>query len=529
MKAITAFAMILVATLTSTTSATFNIPLPLNNVDYLESEVIQISDFTSPRYGQWLTKEEIQEITNPTSIPSDLAVWINKNGITCKQCDDMLTCQGIPSKLSPLPEPYFVAGYLRSRPPTYLSSRRPVPPNIHHYNPKVGQDTAYVVPQTLASFYNVPTGNHAEVSVGPVEFQGYGAFTYDDAASYEEQVGVPLVYPSPDHIVGPFINGSAEVESSLDFDVISGLAPNATSWYWTEPNWIYDWAHRMFLTDEVPQVVSLSWGWSEDDQCDIMFCNNSYAYVNRSNNELLRLAARGITVVIASGDAGSPGRTSEDCSNGVHADFPGGSPWVTTIGATSLRNPKPLEGGPSFCQNNTCLGGGEEGMCYFQGPGGCYWTGGGGISNATRVPWYQEKQVKAYVDDHTVAKPPHYRKDGRGYPDAAVMGHDYFVMVNGQVQAVDGTSASAPAFAAMVARMNADLVSKGKPVLGFVTPLLYHLGENCHNCFHSIDTGNNNCTEQTCCPYGYSARPGSWDTVTGWGSPNIGNILKYIN
>jgi len=510
----------LILALLSLSSVTaFDVPLPLENVPILKSEVMKISDFTHPRYGQWLTKDEIQKMTTPTKVPSDLEDWVSQNGINCEQCDDMLTCQGDPTTFPPPPEPYFVSGYLRSpfSRPTFKTKSRSDP------------GTQYVVPQTLASFYNVPTGHHAKVSVGPVEFQNYGAFTYDDAASYEEQVGVPLVYPTPDHIIGPFGNESAEVESSLDFDVISGLAPGATSWYWTEPYWIYDWAHNMFLADDVPQVVSLSWGWSEDAQCDIMFCNNSYAYVNRSNDELLRLAARGITVIIASGDAGSPGRTSENCDNGVHADFPGGSPWVTTIGATSLRNPTPLERGPPFCQNNTCLGGGEEGMCFLHGPGGCFWTGGGGISNATRVPWYQEKQVRDYVSDGSVPKPPHYRKDGRGYPDAAVMGHDYFVMVNGQVQAVDGTSASAPAFAAMVARMNADLVASGKPVLGFVTPLLYHLGENCDGCFNSIDTGNNNCTEQKCCPYGYSARKGVWDAVTGWGSPNVGNILEYIN
>ena len=497
--------------------ASFSIPLPLRNVDVLENHVREISNISNSRYGEWMSVESIRTLTSPIEIPHELCVWMDENELACKQEDDILSCPGDPTTFTTLPEPYFISGYVRSRTQRmFLVRQSPT------------DDTPYVVPQTLASYYNVPTGSHGDVSIGPVEFQGYGAFMYSDAVTFEQQTGVSINYPSPDHIIGPFYNSSAAGESSLDFDVIAGLVPNATVWYWTEPSWIFDWAHRMFLREDVPQVVSLSWGWSEDDQCQIIHCNHSYAYVNRTNNELLRLAARGITIVVSSGDAGSPGRTSEDCSNGVHAIFPGSSPWVTAVGATSLRNPTPLKDGPPFCDTHTCMGGGEEGMCYLNGPGGCFWTGGGGISNATQTPWYQTKQVAAYVDDHTVPKPHLYRKDGRGYPDVALMAHNYFVMIGGVVSAVDGTSASAPAFASMVARLNSELLARGRPLLGFVTPLLYHLGEHCDNCFHSINGGNNNCTEQSCCSFGYSSKDDTWDAVTGWGSPNIGNILKYI-
>ena len=59
----------------------------------------------------------------------------------------------------------------------------------------------------------------------------------------------------------------------------------------------------------------------------------SEQYVQRSNTEFLKIAARGVSIIVASGDAGSPGRTGEGCQNGINAVFPGSSPWVTSVGA----------------------------------------------------------------------------------------------------------------------------------------------------------------------------------------------------
>ena len=52
----------------------------------------------------------------------------------------------------------------------------------------------------------------------------------------------------------------------------------------------------------------MSWGWAEDRQCDIIDCQNitSQQYVNRVNNEYLKITLRGVTIVV-DGDAGAPG------------------------------------------------------------------------------------------------------------------------------------------------------------------------------------------------------------------------------
>jgi kumamolisin len=84
---------------------------------------------------------------------------------------------------------------------------------------------------------------------------------------------------------------------------------------------------------------------------------------------------------------------------------------------------------------------------------------------------------------------------------------------------VGGTSAVAPLWAGLIARINQKL---GTPT-GFLNPLLYVQVAN-SNALNDITTGNNDITGKI---GGYSAGPG-WDACTGLGTANgtaIGNSL----
>jgi len=85
---------------------------------------------------------------------------------------------------------------------------------------------------------------------------------------------------------------------------------------------------------------------------------------------------------------------------------------------------------------------------------------------------------------------------------------------------VGGTSAVAPLWAGLLARINQKL---GTPV-GYFNPLLYsRLGKS--NGFHDIVKGNNDTTGHV---GGYSAGKG-WDACTGWGSPDGANLLQAFS
>jgi kumamolisin len=101
----------------------------------------------------------------------------------------------------------------------------------------------------------------------------------------------------------------------------------------------------------------------------------------------------------------------------------------------------------------------------------------------------------------------------RGVPDVAGNASPesgYEVFVDGSQSVVGGTSAVAPLWAALIARINA---AAGSPA-GFVNPKLYQA----KGAFNDITQGNNG---------SFAAAPG-WDACTGLGSPNGQKVAAAI-
>ena len=121
------------------------------------------------------------------------------------------------------------------------------------------------------------------------------------------------------------------------------------------------------------------------------------------------------------------------------------------------------------------------------------------------LPAYQKNaHVPTQHDTH---------KPGRGVPDVAGDADPatgYRVRVDGRDLVFGGTSAVAPLWAALIARINA---KTGKHA-GFVNPKLYAKGV-----LRDITQGNNGA---------YSAGPG-WDACTGLGSPDGAKVLAALH
>jgi kumamolisin len=100
----------------------------------------------------------------------------------------------------------------------------------------------------------------------------------------------------------------------------------------------------------------------------------------------------------------------------------------------------------------------------------------------------------------------------------------YFMVSQGNPQVSGGTSAAAPLWAALLAR----LMANGK-TLGFFTPPLYQANAKTAGqplgaaALRDITTGGN----ATAAAGGYKAAVG-FDAVTGWGSPNGANLMKLL-
>lgn len=159
----------------------------------------------------------------------------------------------------------------------------------------------------------------------------------------------------------------------------------------------------------------------------------------------------------------------------------------------------------------------------------------GGVDTTQPTPWYQS----AFGLTPTSANPLH--ETGRGAPDvSANAGGNMFYRVPGpdmeEMQADDGTSASTPMWASLLAQIDTILHDQGLPQLGYMNDLLYTAAAVAPASFNDITFGNNvtsfihgdsitNAKGEsiTLTGFGYHAAPG-YDLTTGLGSPN-GTLL----
>ncbi|KAK2772828.1 hypothetical protein FQN53_004433 [Emmonsiellopsis sp. PD_33] len=239
---------------------------------------------------------------------------------------------------------------------------------------------------------------------------------------------------------------------------------------------------------ELPSVVSTSYGDVEHTV--------PISYARRVCNGFAQLGARGVSVIMGSGDRGV-GRPGTCYSNdGLSTpqflvSFPDSCPWVTSVGAA-----KGIE--PEVVAVNERNG----------------FSSGGGFSNYFPRPGFQMNNagsVAQYLSSIGDLHKGMFNPNGRAIPDVAVQGYRYVTIWNNQTKLVDGTSASTPAFAAIVALVNDALASDDKPPMGFLNPWLYAEG---YKAFRDITKGTNGGCNTT----GFPAMQG-WDAASGWGTP----------
>lgn len=142
-----------------------------------------------------------------------------------------------------------------------------------------------------------------------------------------------------------------------------------------------------------------------------------------------------------------------------------------------------------------------------------------GFSNLYPIPAYQAAAVSTYFREHN---PPYksynaingtgvgrnggvYNRIGRGYPDVSAIGDNVVIYNAGKAVLIGGTSASAPAWGAILTRINEERIAVGKRTVGFVNPVLY---ANYPKVLHDITVGNNS----GCGTPGFFAVSG-WDPV----------------
>ena len=111
----------------------------------------------------------------------------------------------------------------------------------------------------------------------------------------------------------------------------------------------------------------------------------------------------------------------------------------------------------------------------------------GGFSNVFSTPSFQQSAVSAYLSWLGDTYSGLYNAEGRGYPDVSSQGVDLAIVLNGEIEPVQGTSCSSPTFASIIALLNDELASAGKSRLGWLNPWLYSNPDALNN----ITSGSN--------------------------------------
>lgn len=129
----------------------------------------------------------------------------------------------------------------------------------------------------------------------------------------------------------------------------------------------------------------------------------------------------------------------------------------------------------------------------------------GGFSNYWGIPSYQRDAVKKFLSSIGNLNSGLYNASGRGYPDVSAQGTGFEIVVDEELEEVEGTSCASPTFASVIGLINDQLIAAGKSPLGFLNPWLYSTAASA---FTDITSGDN----PGCNTNGFSAISG-WDPV----------------
>lgn len=364
-------------------------------------------------------------------------------------------------------------------------------------------------PADFATIYDLnPLYTGAIAGAGStIAIAGRSDIELSDIAAFRADAGLSV--NAPQVIVDgadPGLVAGDQAESTLDVEWSGAVAPSANIKLVTAGSTAttdgVDLAAAYIVNHALAPVVSVSYGSCEQQMgtAELAFYNDLWE----------QAASEGISVFVASGDAGAAGCSSGSNSAGTAAAVNGlcSSPYATCVGGTEFN-----EGTNAVrywsASNSACYG---SALGYIPevvwnesaANGGLgMWATGGGTSEVYTQPAWQAETAGAAAANGM-----------RAVPDVALTaaGHDgYFVIENGMQWVASGTSLTTPAFAGMMALV----IEKqhGLPQ-GNANPMLYELANGENHPFHMTQVGNNTVPGVN----GFAASGNPYNLATGLGS-----------
>lgn len=498
------------------------------NLDQLETLFFEVSDPKSSKYGKYLSRAEVGNMTSNVAATEAVSRFLNANGVNIVKTTpygEYITARAAIQQWERLFATTFYTFSHNEQQvkPVNRAAHYSIPEelvdhvaavfNTVHLPPRspAGKlikakssapvKAGTITPAVLNSYYEI-TSNAGSTAASQAVFESLGQYySPADLTLFQENYNLPKEEVAVD--IGGYVSdqeclddANNCVEANLDVQYLMAVSQGTPTTYWYEDatDSFLAWIQAVAASDNPPLVNSISYGAIENELPAVV--------AKAFNTEAKKLGVQGVTILVSSGDDGVANfqarKNPKKC--GYNPSFPASSPYVTAVGATQ---------GPES--------GETEIACTSDQGGGI--TTGGGFSTIFDAPAYQTAAVKGYFAALGPKEQPvsGYATSGRGYPDIAMAGFNYEVVVGGKTYEVSGTSASSPVVAGMVSLVNAARLKADKPALGFLNQAIYQHGVAFAT---DVTSGENNCAaSKVCCDQGFYAAKG-WDPLTGFGSVN---------
>ncbi|KAJ7510818.1 family S53 protease [Mycena galericulata] len=503
------------------------IALVQSNITGLAKVVDAVSIPSSPSYGQYLTAAEVaQYVRPPANSVSTVIDWVTPNvasvepfstagdilqvSLTVEQAEGLFnttfntythSANGqemiralnyyLPSTVQQ--HILYVHPIIAFTPPAQLASQN----TVYHRNATLDRRQLapcedIVSPICIQEFYGIPNTTISGSLTNSIGVQGYNSASLGEYVNNDD-LATFLNEFRPDIAGNTFnvalLNGaqnlqdnSGGLEGQIDIQYTVGVAGNVPTTYLLDQG----------NTDAATSYMdTINWLLSQEDPPTVFTSSyaNEEAELTQSVatsvcNGYMQLAAMGISMIFPSGDGGASDN-QQNCTSFVPM-FPSTCPYVTSVGGT-----------------------------FFQ-PTTAFSSSAGGFSNYFPVPSYQAADTAAYLESIGDENSGMYNPNGRGFPDVA---SEWEVFI---VTSIGGTSCASPIFASFIALVNDRLIAAGKPVLGFLNPLLYSTGKGG---LDDVTVGQSS---------GCSGPTGGWNAVTGWdpvsglGTPDFPGMMEAL-
>lgn len=485
--------------------------LPLGDPQGLADLLRDLHDPASPSYQQWLTPEAFAARFSPSVEDyAKVAAWARAKGleVTRTYPNRLLICV---SGTVPDIENAFGVRMFQYRHPSGLLFRSP--DRVPTLDLDVAIDTVNGLNdlarpvKRLTRALPVPRGGSgpggsfrggdfrkAYAAGVPSSIQGAGQgiamFEFSkyypaDLTDYWQQAGVTAPTVVDKLVDGGAADASGQDEVALDLEIAGSMAPSATLYVYMGQDGTT--MLQQILNDNLCKAVSISWGWLSDGQT-----SNTAPQLQidpTQDNVFKAMDAQGIACFVASGDSGPWSQTQwnasqSDLTNNPSLTInPADIPYLTSVGGTTLLT------------SSTGAWAGET--PWNNGTG----TSTGGPSQRYTMPTYQAGSGLAWASISGASTTM------RNCPDVAADAVNFFVVQGSSptVEYFDGTSGSAPLWAAFTALVNETAGTS----LGNLNTILYKvgMGANYATSFHDVTSGND----------GFLTGPG-FDMASGWGS-----------